>query len=144
MCKKVRVVNYNDPGYLNPVMNNTVTDYQVFFCSSSSIPIKYQKWHSLILFCVFNNRVDWIILIYILSDLHWSAFPSTVLLQQCLDSVGPFWSASDQSRVGLAEDMQVLFLFLLSWLIWSVRRLDYRLIGSSVDEVVWCASLTER
>jgi len=51
--KKVRVVNYNDPGYLNQVMNNTVTDYQ-----------------------------------------------------ECLDSVGPFWSASDQARVGLAEDMQ--------------------------------------
>ena len=29
MILKVRVVNYNDPGYLNPVMNNTVTDYQV-------------------------------------------------------------------------------------------------------------------
>ena len=30
-------------------------------------------------------------------------------LKECLDSVGPFWSASDQARVGLAEDMQVLF-----------------------------------
>ena len=30
--------------------------------------------------------------------------------QECLDSVGPFWSASDQARVGLAEDMQVFLL----------------------------------
>ena len=29
------------------------------------------------------------------------------IFQECLDSVGPFWSASDQSRVGLSEDMQV-------------------------------------
>ena len=33
-----------------------------------------------------------------------------IFVQECLDSVGPFWSASDQARVGLAEDMQVFLL----------------------------------
>ena len=110
-------MNYNDPGYLNPVMNNTVTDYQVFILFNSN----HASGKEMIFFnfvLSFQQFQYWINLIHILFDLHWQAlayvflqFQATlyVLFQQCLDSVGPFWSASDQSRVGLTEDMQVLF-----------------------------------
>ena len=89
-------MNYNDPGYLNPVMNNTVTDYQVSILINSN----HASGKEMMFFnFVFNSKVNSINLIY----------TYILLLQQCLDSVGPFWSASDQSRVGLTEDMQVLF-----------------------------------
>lgn len=110
---QVRVVNFHDRGYLNSVMNSTVTKYQVGRSSRGGPGRRWRcTWTAVHsdqaqavpgINCIMSNNLGRLIHSPYLTILN------TCLLwcQECLDTLGPFWSASDLAREGVAEDMQV-------------------------------------